>query len=72
MADACSGDSDSLRYSESRGPHMSTPSTTAVTVYDETFELPELTKWLSKVADQGYIVIPEWLTKERALSLIHI
>ena len=50
---------------------MSKPSTTAVTVYDETFELPELTKWLSKVADQGYIVISEWLTKERASRLRH-
>ena len=50
---------------------MSKPSTTAVTVYDETFELPELTKWLSKVADQGYIVIPEWLTKERVSRLRH-
>ena len=50
---------------------MSKPSTTVVTVYDETFELPELTKWLSKVADQGYIVISEWLTKERASRLRH-
>ena len=48
---------------------MDASSDTTVTVYGETFDLPELPDWLTAVSEQGYVVIPDWLNRERVDKL---